>query len=61
MTEKEMRSEARRVIENTLDEVLFYMTEYKDDITPNKIADIFIQEYARIMRQVAEEIAENEE
>ena len=61
MTEKELRSEARMTIENTIDEILFYMTEYKEDIAPKKIAEIFTEEYTKIMRQIAEEIAENED
>ena len=61
MTEKELRREARMTIENTIDEILFYMTEYKEDIAPKKIAEIFTEEYTKIIRQIAEEITENED
>ena len=61
MTEKELRREARMTIENTIDEILFYMTEYKEDIAPKRIAEIFTEEYTKIMKQIAEEIAENED
>ena len=61
MTEKELRREARMTIENTIDEILFYMTEYKEDIAPERIAEIFTEEYAKIIRQIAKEIAENED
>lgn len=61
MTEKELRREARMAIENTLDEILFYMTEYKEDVAPKRIAEIFTEEYTKIIRQIAEEIAENED
>lgn len=61
MTEKELRREARITIENTIDEILFYITEYEEDIAPKRIAEIFIEEYTKIMRQIAEEIAENED
>jgi hypothetical protein len=61
MTEKELRHEARITIENTIDEILFYMTEYEKDIAPKRIAEIFTEEYTKIMRQVAEEITENED
>ena len=47
--------------ENTIDEILFYMTEYKEDIALKRIAEIFTEEYAKIIRQIAEEIAENED
>lgn len=61
MTEKELRREARMTAENTIDEILFYMTEYKEDIALKRIAEIFTEEYAKIIRQIAEEIAENED
>ena len=61
MTEKELRREARMTIENTIDEILFYMTEYKEDIAPKKIAEIFTEEYTKTIRQIAEEITENED
>lgn len=61
MTEKELRREARMTAENAIDEIVFYLTEYKEDITPKRIAEIFTEEYAKIIRQVAEEIAENED
>lgn len=61
MTEEKLRREAQITIENTIDEILFYMTEYRDDIAPKRIAEIFIEEYAKIMQQIAEEIVENED
>lgn len=61
MTEEKLRREARITIENTIDEILFYMTEYQNDIAPKRIAEIFIKEYAKIMQQIAEEIVENED
>lgn len=61
MTEKELRREARMTIENTIDEILFYMTEYKEDVAPKRIAEIFTEEYTKFMRQIAEEIEENED
>ena len=61
MTEKELRREARMTIENAIDEILFYMTEYKDDVAPKRIAEIFTEEYTKIIQQVAKEIEENED
>lgn len=61
MTEKEIRREARSTIENAIDEILFYMTEYKNDVAPRRIAEIFAEEYTKIMQQIAKEIAENED
>ena len=61
MTEKELHREAKITIENTIDEILFYMTEYRDDIAPRKIAEIFIEEYVKIIQQVAKEFEEDED
>ena len=60
MTELEMHEEAKIVLENNmLDSLLFYLQEYRNDLTYEQIADAFTFEFMQLATQVVKEIKEN--
>lgn len=63
MTELEMHKEAKSVIENSslVDSLLFYLQEYRNDLTYEQIADAFTFEFMQIATRIAKEIKEEEE
>lgn len=62
MTELEMHEEAKTVLENKmLDSLLFYLQEYKNDLTYEQIADAFTFEFMQLAIRVVKEIKENDE
>lgn len=58
MTIKEMQEEATAVIDNYIEDLIFYMTEYREEIGCKKIAEIFSTEYSKVAKQVAKELKE---
>lgn len=55
MTEEEMIKESQNVISNWTDSLLWYMQEYRD-LGYEKIANIFIKNFALHARQMAQEL-----
>lgn len=60
MTEKEMIRKSEAVISNWTDSLLWYMQEYRD-LGYEKIADIFIINFALHARQMAQELKKTDE
>lgn len=58
MTIEEMHKEAAAVIDYYLDDLIFYMTEYRKEIGCEKIAEIFSTEYSKVAREIAEGLEE---
>ena len=62
MTELEMHKEAKIVLENKmLDSLLFYLQEYRNDLTYEQIADAFTFEFMQLATQVTKGIKEDDE
>ena len=60
MTISEFRKEAEAVVDNHLEEALWYLTEYRNEIDITDIAMIFADAYHDMIWKLAEEL-ENEE
>lgn len=57
MTELEMHKEAKTVLENKmLDSLLFYLQEYRNDLTYEQIANTFTFEFMQLATRVAKEM-----
>ena len=61
MNEKRMIEEATAVVSNYVDDIIFYLTEYGEDLGYKKIADIFAVAYIKMAKTLAEEIKEKTE
>ena len=62
MTELEIHEEAKIVLKNKmLDSLLFYLQEYRNDLTYEQIADAFTFEFMQLATRVAREIKESNE
>lgn len=62
MTELEMHKEAKIVLENKmLDSLLFYLQEYRNDLTYEQITDAFTFEFMQLATRVAKGIKEDDE
>ena len=62
MTELEMHKEAKIVLENKmLDSLLFYLQEYRNDLTYEQIADTFTFEFTQLATRVARQMKEDDE
>ena len=53
-----MQKEAVAVIDNYIDDLIFYITEYQEELGHEKIAEIFSVEYSKVAKQVAKELKE---
>ena len=56
MNIKEMTEEATAVIDNYVDDMVYYLTEYGEDLGYRKIADIFAKAYTKMVETLAEEM-----
>lgn len=56
MNVKEMTEEATAVIDNYVDDIVYYLTEYGEDLGYRKIADIFIKAYIKTIKTLAKEM-----
>lgn len=64
MTKEKMTKEATCVVDNVLEDFLFYFTEYgskSGELTYKTIAEIFIKEFSDVMNQVALELEVSED
>jgi hypothetical protein len=53
--------EAEAVAESAIDDILFYMQEYRNNFTYSEIAEIFSNAYSKMVKQIAKEMEEEEE
>lgn len=61
MNDLEITEEATAVVSNYVDDMLYYLTEYGKDLGYKKIADIFAVAYTKMVKTLAEELAEEME
>ena len=58
---KHLIEEAKAVVDNYIDDLMFYMNEYRNDLSYDKIAGIFDTEYRIMVHQLAQEFKDEEE
>ena len=58
---EEMFKQASMVVDNYIDDLLFYMNEYKGDLSYDQIAGIFDTEYRIMAHKVAQEMKQADE
>lgn len=58
---EKLMKEASAVVDNYIDDLLFYMNEYRDDLSYDKIAGIFDTEYRIMAHKVAQEMKQADE
>ena len=62
MKETKMRKEAYNVLRNNMtDSLIFYMQEYRNDLSYRKIAWIFIREFISLATKLAKTFEEDSE
>ena len=59
MTKEEIRKELQNCVDKYIDDMLFYLSEYRDDLDQNLIADIFAEEFSKTVHQEVKEINED--
>lgn len=57
MTIEEFKTEAEAVIDNNID-ILWYLTEYENEIGIDKMVSIFSQAFEKTIKKYAEELKE---
>lgn len=56
MNVKEITEEATAVVSNYVDDIVYYLTEYGEDLGYKKIADIFAKAYTKTIKTLAKEM-----
>ena len=60
-TKEWLKKEAEASIESHLEDLLWYMQEYREYFSYSEVAKIFSETYTRLAEQVAEEMEEEAE
>lgn len=60
-TKEWLERQAKIIADSSIDDILFYMQEYRDYFSYLEIAEIFSNAYDKMVRQIAKEMKESDE